>query len=124
MDEYNPVSKDGAAISKALVDIWDRFGKPEDFETKAGIVLLNEIISIWKYFYREEYKQVLKENKLTISVEKDKSDMKMGYIPIAYPITLFGLIKAMFPNVNLSSRKTQKVIQELAPFLKQTKLHI
>jgi hypothetical protein len=34
-----------------------------------------------------------------------------------YPPILFNLIRAMFPNVNLSSRKTQKVIQELAPEL-------
>ena len=124
MDDLEPVSKNGAAISKALVEIWERFGKPEDFKTKAGIVLLREIISVWKYFYRQEYEAVLHDNKLTVSAEKPKSQMKMGYVPIAYPPTLFNMIRAMFPNVNLSSRKTQKVIQELAPFLKQTKLHI
>lgn len=124
MDSYEPISKNGAAISKALVEIWERFGKPEDFETKAGRVLLNEIINVWKYFYRKEYLDVLHDNKLTVSLEKHKSSMKMGYIPIAYPPTLFNLIRAMFPNINLSSRKTQKVIQELAPFLKQTNLKI
>ena len=124
MDDFDSVSKDGAAISRALVEIWERFGKPEDFKTKAGLVLLKEIINVWKYFYHAEYLATVHDNKLTISLEKDKSKLKMGYIPIAYPPTLFNLIKAMFPNVNLSSRKTQKVIQELAPFLKQTSLRI
>ena len=124
MNDFDNVSKNGAAISRALVEIWERFGKPEDFTTKAGIVLLNEIINVWKYFYREEYLATIHDNKLTISLEKHKSQMKMGYIPIAYPPTLFNLIKAMFPNVNLSSRKTQKTIQKLAPFLKQTSLEI
>jgi len=119
-----PVSKNGAAISKALVEIWERFGRPEDFSTTAGVVLLKEIISVWKYFFREEYEATLHDNKLTVSVEKPKSQLKQGYIPIAYPPTLFNLLRAMFPNVNLSSRKTQKKIQEYAPFLKQTNLHI
>jgi len=124
MDDYEPVSKNGAAISKALVEIWERFGRPDDFKTKAGLVLLKEIISVWQYFYRQEYLDTLHDNKLTVSLEKDVSSMKMGYSPIAYPPTLFNMIKAMFPNVNLSSRKTQKVMVELAPFLKQTKLKI
>jgi len=124
MDDYEPVSKNGAAISRALVEIWERFGRPEDFKTKAGLVLLKEIISVWQYFYRQEYLDTVHDNKLTISLEKDVSQMKMGYSPIAYPPTLFNLIRAMFPNVNLSSRKTQKAIQELAPFLKQTNLKI
>jgi len=124
MDGYEPVSKNGAAISKALVEIWERFGRPEDFKTKAGFILLKEIISVWQYFYRQEYLDTIHDNKLTINLEKHKSDMKMGYSPIAYPPTLFNMIKALFPHVNLSSRKTQKVIQELAPFLKQTSLKI
>ena len=124
MADYEQVSKNGAAISQALVRIWERFGKPEDFDTNSGRVLLNEIINVWKYFYRDEYLATLHDNKLTISLEKHKSSMKAGYIPIAYPPTLFNLIKAMFPNINLSSRKTQKVIQKLAPFLKQTNLKI
>jgi hypothetical protein len=119
-----PVSKNGAAISKALVEIWERFGRPEDFSNNAGRVLLREIISVWKYFYRQEYLDTIHDNKLTVSVEKSASQMKHGYIPIAYPPTLFNLLNAMFPKVNLSSRKTQHIIQELAPFLKTTKLHI
>jgi hypothetical protein len=124
MTDYDPVSKNGAAISQALVEIWERFGKPEDFYTKAGQVLLKEIINVWKYFYRQEYEDTLHDNKLTISLEKHVSNMKMGYIPIAYPPILFNLIRAMFPNVNLSTRKSQKTIQKLAPFLKQTNLSI
>lgn len=124
MDDYEPVSKNGAAISRALVEIWERFGRPEDFQSKTGRVLLREIISVWKYFYRQEYLDMIHDNELTVSLEKDVSQMKMGYSPIAYPPTLFNMIRAMFPNVNLSSRKTQKVIQELAPELKQTNLHI
>lgn len=124
MDDFDKVSKNGAAISRALVEIWERFGKPEDFSTKAGVVLLNEIINVWKYFYKDEYLATLHDNKITISLEKHKSQMKMGYIPLAYPPTLFNLIKAMFPNINLSSRKTQRTIQKLAPFLKQTSLKI
>jgi hypothetical protein len=124
MDGYSPVSKNGAAIAKALVEIWERFGKPEDFDTKAGLVLLKEIISVWKFFYHEEFENTIHDNKLTISLEKDKSKMKLGYIPIAYPPTLFNLLKAMFPNVNLSSRKSQRTITKLAPYLKQTNLKI
>jgi|SRR3990167_5814892 len=124
MEDFEVVSRNGTAISKALVEIWERFGRPDDFSTKAGLVLLREIISVWKYFFRDEYDKTLQDNKLIISLEKSKSQMKMGYIPIAYPPTLFNLLKAMFPKINFSSRKTQRIIQELAPFLKQTSLKI
>ena len=124
MEDFEVVSRNGTAISKALVEIWERFGRPDDFSTKAGLVLLREIISVWKYFFRDEYDKTLQDNKLIISLEKSKSQMKMGYIPIAYPPTLFNLLKAMFPKINFSSRKTQRITQELAPFLKQTSLKI
>ena len=121
---YVPVSKNGTAITTALMNIWERFGRPEDFSTQAGKTLLQEIISVWKYFFRAEYEATLHDNKMDRENEKRVSDMEHGYNPIMYPPTLFNLIKAMFPNVNLSSRKTQRIIQELAPFLKVTNLKI
>ena len=122
--KYEPVSKNGAAITTALMNIWERFGRPEDFSSQAGKTLLQEIINVWKYFFRHEYENTLHDNAIDIKNEKKVSEMEHGYSPIMYPPTLFNLIKAMFPNVNLSSRKTQKVIQELAPFLKTTRLRI
>lgn len=127
MDEetsYSPVSKNGAAITNALLKIWERFGRPEDFSSLAGKTLLTEIINVWKYFFKGEYDATLHDNKIDRENEKSLSKMKHGYTPIMYPPTLFSMIKVMFPNVNLSSRKTQKVIQELAPFLKTTNLRI
>lgn len=122
--KYEPVSKNGAAITGALMNIWERFGRPEDFSTQAGVTLLQEIINVWKYFFRAEYEATLHDNKLDIANEKSVSKMDYGYNTIMYPPTLFNLIKAMFPDVNLSSRKTQRVIQEYAPFLKVTGLKI
>lgn len=122
--EYVPVSKDGTAISKALVSIWERFGRPEDFSNNTGKALLQETINVWKYFFRQEYLDTISDNALDIKNEKHVSSLKMGYSPIVYPPTLFNLIKALFPNVNLASRKSQRVMQELAPFLKSTNLKI
>jgi len=124
MTDFEPVSKNGAAITSALMVIWERFGRPEDFSTTSGYVLLREIISVWKYFFRDEFDATVLENKRIIQIEKSASQMKQGYIPISYPPRLLRFIKAMFPNVNMSSRKTQRIIQEIAPFLKTTKLKI
>ena len=121
---YDPVTRNGAAITSALMEIWERFGRPDDFSNKTGQLLLQEIISVWRYFFRAECEATVAENKHIISIEKSASEMKMGYMPISYPPTLFNLIKAMFPKVNLSFRKTQKIIQQLAPELKTTKLKI
>jgi hypothetical protein len=121
---FDPVTRNGAAITSALMQIWERFGEPDDFSNKTGQLLLQEIISVWRYFFKAEYEATMVENKRLISIEKSASQMKMGYMPISYPPTLFNLIKAMFPKVNLSSRKTQKIIQQLAPELKTTKLRI
>ena len=122
--KYEPVSKNGTAITGALMAIWERFGRPEDFSTQAGVILLQEIINVWKYFFKAEYEATLHDNKIDIANEKSVSKMEYGYNSIMYPPTLFNLIKAMFPDVNLSSRKTQRVIQEYAPFLKVTSLKI
>ncbi len=124
MTEFEPVTKNGTSIAKALMAIWERFGRPDDFNTTSGKVLLQEIVNVWKYFYRQEYLATLHDNKLDLEFEKSVSQMKMGYSPIAFPPTLFNLIKAMFPNVNLASRRAQRVIQEIAPFLKVTNLRI
>jgi hypothetical protein len=121
---YDPVSKNGAAVTSALMAIWERFCRPEDFSTQSGVTLLQEIINVWKYFFPKEYQDTLHDNKLDRASEKQVSDMEIGYNSIMYPPTLFNLIKAMFPNVNLSSRKTQRVMQEYAPFLKVTNLKI
>lgn len=121
--EYSSVTKNGAAIAHALMAIWERFGRPEDFQSLAGRTLLKEILSVWQYFYRQEYENAIHDNKMDILNEKSATQME-GYIPISYPPTLFNLIKAMFPRVNLSSRKTQRVIQELAPYLKTTRYKI
>lgn len=124
MTDYEPVSKNGAAISQALISIWERFGRPEDFDTLAGRTLLTEIINVWKYFFKEEYLNAIHDNKLDVTYEKEVGKMKDGYTPIAYPPTLFNLIKAMFPHVNLSSRKTQRIIIGIAPYLKTTSLKV
>lgn len=121
---YEPVSKNGTAITKALMEIWERIGQPDDFSSQAGRSLLAEIIKVWQYFYRSEYLAASHDNAIDRRFEITLSQMKQGYTPIAYPPTLYQLIKAMFPNVNLSHRKTQKVIQEVAPFLKTTNLRI
>ena len=88
--QYEPVSKNGAAITTALMNIWERFGRPEDFSTQAGVTLLKEIISVWKYFFRKEYEDTLHDNKLDRQYEKSASQMS-GYTPIMYPPTLFNL---------------------------------
>jgi len=121
---YEPVSKNGAAITTALMNIWERFGRPEDFSTISGKTLLQEIINVWKFFFKQEYLDAKHDNELDRLSEKSASRMGTGYTPIMYPPTLFNLIKAMFPTVNLSSRKTQRIIQEYAPFLKTTNLKI
>lgn len=121
---YDPVSKNGTAITTALMNIWERFGRPEDFSSEAGVTLLKEIINVWKYFFKAEYEATLHDNKIDRDNEINVSQMKHGYTPIMYPPTLFNLLKAMFPNVNFSSRKTERVIQEYAGFLKTTNLKI
>jgi hypothetical protein len=121
---FNIVSKNGTAITSALMQIWERFGRPEDFTTQTGKVLLNEIINVWKYFFKHEYEAVLHDNAIDLKNEKPLSEMKHGYSPISYPTTLYKLIKALFPYVNMSSRKTQRTIQSIAPFLKVTNARI
>lgn len=127
LNNYEAVSKNGTAISKALMDIWDRIGQPEDFKNEAGKKLLEEIGKIFIYFYRKEYIDFLHDRNMDLQNEKPLHQLvkeNHGITTISYPPTLFALIKAMFPDCNLGSRETQRVMVEVLPWLKITNLKI
>lgn len=124
IEEYTVVSKNGTAVAKALIEIWEKIGKPEDFESSTGKALLKEIARVYEYFFRREYLNFLHDRSLDLTYEKSIDQMGEGYIPLTYPPTLFNLIKAMFPNVNLSSRSTQRIMIECIPYLKSTNLKV
>jgi len=120
---YEAVSKNGTAITKALMDIWERIGQPEDFYCDTGKALLGEIANVFTYFYRQEYINFLHDRNLDLKYEKPLHQLgkeNHGITPISYPPTLFKLIRAMFPGAQLGTKKTQRVMFEVIPWLKTT----
>ena len=124
---YEAVSKNGTAISKALMDIWERIGRPEDFYCDTGRALLGEIANVFTYFYRKEYQDFLHDRQIDLLNEKPLYQLAKenhGIKPISYPPTLFKLIRAMFPDAQMGTKQTQKVMFEVIPWLKTTNTRI
>lgn len=126
-NEYEAVSKNGTAITKALMDIWEKIGQPEDFYGENGKALLKEIANVYTFFFRKDYLFFLHDRNMDLKFEKSIEQLgreNYGYNPITYPPVLLQMIKAMFPDANMSSRRTQKVMVEVIPWLKTTNLRI
>lgn len=122
-EEYVVVSKNGTAVAKALIEIWEKIGRPEDFNSLAGKKMLEEIARVYEYFFRREYLDFIYDRNIDLKYEKPIEQLvkeNHGITPISYPPTLFNLIKAIFPDVNLASRETQRIMFEVIPYLKTT----
>ena len=59
--QYEPVSKDAAAYTKALVAIWDKLGKPTDCEGDTGWKMLDNIVKVWAQAYPQELQDFIKD---------------------------------------------------------------
>ena len=124
---YEQVTRNGTAIAKALMEIWERIGKPEDYTTTAGKKLLAELANVFMHFYPAEYADFLHDRAIDLKYEKplyQLSHENHGITPISYPPTLFKLIKAMFPQAQLGTKETQRIMFEVIPWLKTTNTRV
>lgn len=120
--EYEVVSKEGAALTKGLMDTWEKLGKPEDLSTNTGWIMMDAVVAVWHKFYPQEVLDWKHDRQIDLEQERSlKEHVKGGgYNPITYPPTLFQLMKAMFPDITLSDKKLQKKLMERYPLFKTT----
>lgn len=121
-DIYEPVTKEGAALTKYLVLVWERLGKPLDCSVATGWVMMDSIINIWKQSFPDEFEMFLDELSDDREAERTVHEAVKGggYIPMSIPTRLYQLIKTLLPQQKLNDRKFIKAMINRYPFMKAT----
>lgn len=120
---YEPVSKEGAAVTKGLMLIRDKLGKPTDCSTNTGWIMLDNIIQVWQKYWPHEVYDWNKRLKVELETERSMHDAVAaggGYVPVSYPTRLFKMISAMLPEQKLNEKKFLKEMTARYPFFKST----
>lgn len=127
MDQYEAVTREGAAYTKGLVKVWEKLGKPTDCSTNTGWVMLDNIIQVWMKAWPHESRDWVKQLKEELGAERTireaiKADG--GYFPVSYPTRLYNLIHTLLPEQKLNDKKFMRQLVSRYPFLKSTNIKI
>lgn len=123
INDYEPVSKQGAAVTEGLMRVWERLGQPNDCSTEAGWKMLDQIVNCWTLYFKDEAEAWQHDRKMDLEYEITMSELLKkdgGYNPITFPPVLFQLLKAMLPNQKLTSKKFQRSLAMRHPLFKTT----
>lgn len=106
-ETYDIPTRQATAVTSALMQMWERLGKPEDPFSDAGRKLMEVIIATWEdtfpvesakwYQDRQEYQ--LEELSIQQQVRHET-----GRSLASYPYYIFQVMKIMFPSLKLSDR--------------------
>jgi len=124
---YEPVSKDGAAYTKGLMEIWERLGRPDDCSTEAGWRMLDQIVNCWTVNFPHEVAGWQHDRQIDLDNEILLSDLVKkggGYNPVTYAPRLFRLIVALLPNQKLTDKDFQRKLVARHGLFKSTNFKI
>lgn len=130
MDEpvvYEPVTKMGTAMTKFLMTVWEKLGKPEDASTDAGWKMIEAIIKVWTVSFPDESQDTITANKDQRDVERTAHEAVKadgGYFSASYPPRLYHMLKACLPKQRLNDKKFIKKFTGLYPMFKATNYHL
>lgn len=125
LNEYEPVSKDGTALTEGLMQIWEKLGRPEDCSTNSGWIMLDQIVNCWTLYFPHEVADWIHDRALDLQNEITLQQLVKkdgGYNPITYPPTFFQLTKALLPQLKLTDKKFQRKLSNRHPMFKSTNL--
>lgn len=123
MPQYVQVSKEGAAITKGLLVIWERLGKPEDVSVNTGWVMMDNIVQVWIKCFPEEVQDFKEKLQNELSDERTVHEAHKeqgGYFPVTYPPRLYSLMKSILPKVSYRDKKFIKQLTARYPLFKST----
>ncbi len=127
MPTYVQVTKDGAAITKGLMLIWERLGRPKDVSVNTGWVMMDNIVQVWMKCFPEELLDFNERLQNELSDErtvKEAHKAAGGYFPISYPPRLYTLMKTMLPDIKYGDKKFIKQMTSRYPIFKTTNYSI
>jgi hypothetical protein len=122
VDAFAPSSYQ-VALTKGLMNIREKLGKPLDCSTNSGWVLLDSVVQVWEKLWPQEKKDWVKQIQEELSVERSvREAIKQdgGYFPMSYPTRLYEMIRAILPEQKLNDKKFIKEMISRYPFLKST----
>lgn len=122
---YEEASKLSAAVTKGLINSWEKLGCPSDCSVNSGWVMLDTIMEIWTKFYPKEKEDWIKQLKHDLTVERSAAEAKgFGYFPVSYPTRLFRMIKTMLPDQKLNDKDFLHHLIQRYPFLQSSNYKI
>lgn len=96
-------------VSDALTKLYVHLGRPEaDINNNAFWIMIDELINSWSLIYSEEATEFTNNIKLDREVEMTLTKMvKENHWKksVAYPPTLYMMIRVFFPDLKLQDRK-------------------
>lgn len=127
LDQYEPVSKHGAALTEGLMRIWEKLGRPEDTSTESGWTMLDQVVNCWTLYFPREVNDWIHDRDLDLQGEITLQQLVKkdgGYNPITYPPIFFQLVKAVLPKIKLTDKKFQRKLSIRHPLFKTTNLKL
>jgi hypothetical protein len=126
MPVYELASKEAATLAKALDTISNKLGNPTDCSTEAGWKVLDQCVAVWYKFFPQEVKDWIHDKKIDLANERSLSKHVDGFgvNMMAYPPSLFQLLRVMLPNQSLKDKDFLHKLLISHPILKATNYSI
>ena len=103
------VNKYLMVLSDYLTRLYIKLGRPEaDIASNIFWIMVDELVNNWSVVYKEESKNFVSDIKLERSVEGTLASMNKSNVwkkSVAYPPSLYRMIKIFFPSLKLQDRK-------------------
>jgi len=103
------VNKYLMVLSDYLTRLYIKLGRPEaDIASNNFWIMVDELVNNWSVVYKEESKNFVSDIKLERSVEGTLASMNKSNVwkkSVAYPPSLYRMIKIFFPSLKLQDRK-------------------
>lgn len=127
-DETFQIATDEMIIATEFIErVWKKAGRPRILEGESAWKVVDAIMKVWGGLYPHEveaWKKNLQEEQYYERNVHDANKQEGGYFPIAYPTTLFNLLRVKFPSVPLADHDLIKKFVKRYPMLKITRYNI
>lgn len=96
-------------LSEYLMRLYIHLGRPEaDIKSNNFWIMIDELVNNWSIVYKEEAKAFTDDVKLDRAVEQTLTQLVKSNSwkkSVAYPPSLYQMIKIFFPDLKLQDRK-------------------
>ena len=105
---YSTIAPEAIQVSKWLVDIWIKLGKPQTPFTESGAKMMDVIIASWEDLYPVDSQIWYNERKDHLKAELSITEQvhkHTGRSLASFPYPIFRMMKVVFKNFKVAERK-------------------